>query len=50
MDFIHGFALVSYSSAISACEKGREWQQALSLLTELWQVKCKPNVIYLSVL
>ena len=28
--------MVSYNSAISACEKGQQWEQALSLLLEMW--------------
>ena len=45
MDLIHGYTLVSYSAGISACEKGRQWQQALSLLIEMWEATLEPNVI-----
>eukprot|EP00959_Pyramimonas_sp_CCMP1952_P166073 3471045-Pyramimonas_sp.AAC.1 len=35
VDFIHGFTLVSYNAGISACEKGKQWQRALALLSEM---------------
>ncbi|CAK0894342.1 unnamed protein product, partial [Prorocentrum cordatum] len=45
MDLIHRFITVSYNAGISACEKGGQWQRALSLLSEMWQAKLEPNVI-----
>merc|ERR1712032_1644394 len=42
---IHGIALVCYSAAISACEKGGQWQQALSLLSEKLESKLEPDII-----
>ena len=45
MDLIHGSTLVSYNAGISACEKGGQWPEALSLLREMDQVKLEPNVI-----
>ena len=44
VDF-HGFTLVIYSAGISACEKGEQWQRALSLLSEMWEAKLEPDVI-----
>jgi len=35
----------SYSSAISACEKGQQWEQALNLLPEMRRSWLEPNVI-----
>ena len=35
---------VSYSAAISACEKGHEWQRALQLLEEMATAGVAPNV------
>ena len=46
MDGVHGSALVSYNAGISACEKGEQWLRALSLLSEMWEAKLEPNVIY----
>ena len=40
-----GTALVTYSAGISACEKGGQWPEALSLLREMGDVKLDPNVI-----
>ena len=37
--------VISYSAVISACEKGEQWQRALSLLSEMRGVKLAPNVI-----
>ncbi|CAK0878225.1 unnamed protein product [Prorocentrum cordatum] len=37
--------LVSYGVGISACEKGEQWQMALSLLREMWEAKLEPTVI-----
>ncbi|CAK0858317.1 unnamed protein product [Prorocentrum cordatum] len=36
---------LSYSAGISACEKGEQWQWALALLSEMWEVKVEPNVV-----
>ena len=46
MDGVHGSALVSYNAGISACEKGGQWQQSLSLLSEMRDAKMEPDVIY----
>ncbi|CAK0875263.1 unnamed protein product [Prorocentrum cordatum] len=35
----------SYNAGISACEKGRQWQRALSLLSDMWEAKLVPNAI-----
>ncbi|CAK0845140.1 unnamed protein product [Prorocentrum cordatum] len=43
VDEVHGFALVSYNAAISACEKSRQWEVALVLLEGLRDVKVEPN-------
>ena len=43
--FIHGVTLVSYNAGISACEKGGQWQRALSLLSEMRESRLEPNVI-----
>ncbi|CAK0846756.1 unnamed protein product [Prorocentrum cordatum] len=32
-----------YNAGISACEKGRQWQQALSLLSRMWGAKVEPD-------
>ena len=37
--------IITYSAAISACEKGQKWQQALGLLAETRSVSVLPNVI-----
>ncbi|CAK0903291.1 unnamed protein product [Prorocentrum cordatum] len=37
--------VISYSAGISACEKGEQWQRALALLSEIWEVKLEPDVI-----
>ncbi|CAK0858314.1 unnamed protein product [Prorocentrum cordatum] len=36
---------ISYSAGISACEKGKQWQRALALLSEMWAAKLEPDVI-----
>ena len=50
MDVVHGSALVSYNAGISACEKGEQWQRALALLSEMWEAKLEPNVIFCTAL
>ena len=35
---------ISYSAAISACEKCAEWQRALALLKTMWEEKVWPNM------
>ncbi|CAK0887382.1 unnamed protein product [Prorocentrum cordatum] len=47
--------VISYSAGISACEKGGQWQaaltllsemrRALALLSEMWEAKLEPDVI-----
>ena len=37
--------MISYNSAISACEKGQQWGQALSLLPKMRRSRLEPNVI-----
>ena len=37
--------VISYNSAISACEKGQQWQQALMLFSEMGQQHVVPNVV-----
>ena len=37
--------VISYNSAISACEKGQQWKQALSQLLEMWTPQRTPDVI-----
>ena len=36
---------ISFSAAISVCNKGGQWEQALSLLTELCQTMVSQNVL-----
>eukprot|EP00959_Pyramimonas_sp_CCMP1952_P083521 1746236-Pyramimonas_sp.AAC.1 len=38
--------VISYSAGISACDKGEQWQRALVLLSEMWEAKLEPNVIF----
>ena len=45
VDGVHGSTLVSYNAGISACEKGEQWQRALTLLSEMWEAELEPNVI-----
>ncbi|CAK0888168.1 unnamed protein product [Prorocentrum cordatum] len=40
--------IIGYSAGISACEKGGQWQQALSLLSGMRERKLEPNVIFYS--
>ncbi|CAK0822444.1 unnamed protein product, partial [Prorocentrum cordatum] len=37
--------LVSYSAGISACERGKQWQRALALLSKMQESRLEPNVI-----
>ncbi len=37
--------VISYISAISACSKGQQWEQASSLLLEMRRSQLEPNVI-----
>ena len=37
--------VISYSAAMSACEKGGQWQRALELLEGMPQRAPKPDVI-----
>ena len=36
---------VSHSAAISACEKGKHWEEALRLLQEMLQRSLTPDVV-----
>ncbi|CAK0885235.1 unnamed protein product [Prorocentrum cordatum] len=38
-------AIFSYSSGISACEKGEQWQWALAMMSEMWEAKLEPDVV-----
>ena len=40
--------VISYNAAISACEKGKQWEQALSLLKKIWRSQLEPDVIQCS--
>ena len=42
---VHRSALVSYNAGISACEKCKQWQRALALLSEMCEAKLEPDVI-----
>ncbi|CAK0795997.1 unnamed protein product [Prorocentrum cordatum] len=37
--------VIVYNAAISACEKGEQWQRALGLLSEMREADLQPNVI-----
>ncbi|CAK0825001.1 unnamed protein product [Prorocentrum cordatum] len=37
--------VISHNAGISACEKGKQWQWALALLSEMWEAKLEPNAI-----
>ncbi|CAK0803792.1 unnamed protein product [Prorocentrum cordatum] len=37
--------VISYSAGISACEKGEQWERALSLLSEMREGTVEPTVI-----
>merc|ERR1712098_872511 len=37
--------VVSYSAAISACEKGKHWEEALRLLQEMLHRSLTPDVV-----
>ena len=37
--------LISYSSTISACEKGGQWEKALHLFQEMKHNGIEPNII-----
>ena len=39
--------VISYNAAISACDNGRQWQQALGVLAAMLQTAALPNVIKL---
>ncbi|CAK0888683.1 unnamed protein product [Prorocentrum cordatum] len=35
----------SYNTGISACEKGRQWQRALALLSEMWEARVERSIV-----
>ena len=37
--------VVSHSASISACEKGKHWEEALRLLQEMLQRSLTPDVV-----
>ena len=37
--------VVSYNAAISVCEKGKHWEEALRLLQEMLHRSLTPNVV-----
>lgn len=37
--------LVAYSSLLSACEKGRQWQRCLLLLSQMWTLGPAPDIV-----
>ena len=37
--------VVSYSAAMSACEKGKQWEEAFALLQEIVRRVLTPNVV-----
>jgi len=39
--------VTSYNAAISACEKGEQWERALGALSEMRRAQVAPNVILL---
>jgi len=36
---------IIYSAGICACEKGQQWQQALSLLSDMVETRLEPTAI-----
>ena len=38
-------SLVSHNATISACEKGKHWEEALRLLQEMHRRSLTPNVV-----
>eukprot|EP00959_Pyramimonas_sp_CCMP1952_P265097 5543216-Pyramimonas_sp.AAC.1 len=44
----HGCTPVSYNVGISACEKCKQWQRAVALLSEMREAKLEPDVIYVT--
>ena len=37
--------VISYNAAVSACEKGGQWQEALALFEGMSSVQLQPNLI-----
>ncbi|CAK0847313.1 unnamed protein product [Prorocentrum cordatum] len=37
--------VVSFNAGISACEKGKQWQRALALMSEMRETKLEPDAI-----
>ena len=37
--------VIIYSTAIGACEKSQQWEQALCLLKEMWRLRLEPDGI-----
>ncbi len=40
--------MISYNATMSTCEKGQQWEQALSLMPEMRRSWFEPNVISFS--
>ena len=40
---------ISGNSRTSAREEGGQWQRALALLSEMWEAKLEPDVIYTTI-
>ncbi|CAK0853035.1 unnamed protein product [Prorocentrum cordatum] len=43
--WLRGSAQVSYSAWISVCAKGEQWQQALAILSEMWEAKLEHDIV-----
>ncbi|CAK0880072.1 unnamed protein product [Prorocentrum cordatum] len=41
----HNVIISTYNARISACEKSGRWQQALVLISEMWEAKMDPDVV-----
>ena len=45
VNYPRGSTIVSNNAGISACEKGEQWERALALLSEMWEVKLQPDTL-----